>query len=75
MVGYEGDQPVRLVRVYAEAPEGWIKRELDLLPRPDKEWEAGDCIGLLDGKWVPIEKLSDLPVSALITGVKNGNRD
>ena len=75
MVGYEGDQPVRLVRVYAEAPEGWIKRELDLLPRPDKEWEAGDCIGLLDGKWVPIEKLSDLPVSALIKGVKNGNRD
>jgi hypothetical protein len=75
MVGYEGDQPVRLVRVYAEAPEGWIKRELDLLPRPDKEWEAGDCIGLLDGKWVPIEKLSDLPVSAVIKGVKNGNRD
>ncbi len=75
MVGYEGNQPVRLVRVYAKAPEGWIKRELDLLPRPDKEWEAGDCIGLLDGKWVPIEKLSDLSVSALITGVKNGNRD
>ncbi len=75
MVGYEGDQPVRLVRVYAEAPGGWIKRELDLLPRPDKEWKAGDCIGLSDGKWVPIEKLSDLPVSALITGVKNGNRD
>lgn len=75
MVGYEGDQPVGLVRVYAEAPDGWIKRELDLLPRSDKEWQAGDCIGLLDGKWVPIDKLSDLPVSALITGVKNGNRD
>ena len=75
MVGLEGDQPVRLVRVYAEAPDGWIKRELDLLPRPDKEWEAGDLIGLLGGKWVPIEKANDLPVSALITGVKNGNRN
>ena len=70
MVGLEGDQPVRLVRVYAEAPDGWIKRELDLLPSEDRDWVVGDFIGLNSGRWFAIASLDDEKVSATITEIK-----
>lgn len=54
MVGFEGDRPIDMVRVFAENPhfDGLIIRIVDLLPREDgNKWQAGDEIGLHGTSW------------------------
>ena len=54
MVGFEGDRPIDMVRVFAENPhfDGVIIRIVDLLPREDgNKWQAGDEIGLHGTSW------------------------
>ena len=70
MVGYSGNRPGEVVRVIAQATNGWIIRELDLLPRKDRDWKVGDFIGLNGGKWIPLESPDDEKVSATITEIK-----
>lgn len=54
MVGFEGDRPIDMVRVFAENPyfDGLIIRIVDLLPREDgNKWQTGDEIGLHGISW------------------------
>ena len=75
MVGYSGNRPGEVVRVIAQATNGWIIRELDLMPREDRDWKVGDFIGLNGGRWFAISSLDDEKVSATITEIKDKAND